>query len=294
MSNLDANVYLDRARQSLAAGQLEIAFNYARRALEADPHCASALLEMGKILEQNDQIDDALSCYQEAYRLDQNLWESLWRSGIIYDRKGLGELALQAWQTVMAAVPQYFAPQEHLKLARLLLETKNPQGAIQATAFCQDLPEAWQLRAQAYLLLGDIDNAQQSLTTAQHLDPTFNLAPEYTNLAKLALKRKAITQAQTYLQTAIAMQSDYLDAHFYFALSFAQDGQLKESLLAFQELVNLAPHYAPAYYEMGILASQLQRWEEADTFFTAGRTLDPHIYPQVQPLIDRVKELLNF
>ncbi|MCS6958979.1 MAG: tetratricopeptide repeat protein [Pseudanabaenaceae cyanobacterium SKYGB_i_bin29] len=285
--------YLDRAHQLLAEGNLEAAFSYARRALEIDPNCAPALLAMGKILEQNHQLDDALTCYQEAYRLDSTLWESLWRSGIIYDRKGLAELALQTWQTVMTAVPEQFSPPEHLKLAKLLLARNNPQAAIKATEFCADLPEAWQLRAQAYLLLEDLESAHNSLTHARHLDPSFNLATEYTNLAKLALKYNRISQGQTYLETAIAMQSDYLEAHFYFALTFAKLGQLKEALLAFQELLSLDKNYAPAYYEMGILATQLGKWTEADAFFTAGRTLNPHIYPQVQPLIDRVKQALG-
>ncbi len=283
--------YLDLAQNLLAQGQISDAFNYVQKALEIDPKFAPALLEMGKILEQNGQLDDSLDCYAEALKIDPDLWEAHWLTGIIYDRKGLQALALQSFQAVMAAKPDLFPPAEHLKLAKVFLQQQNPQAAIRSTQLCSPLPEAWQVCAQAQIMLEQIDAAASSLLQAQALDPMVNLAAEYASLGKLALKHHQIDRGQTFLQTALAMQPDLSDAHFYLALSFLALGQLREALFSFQELVSINPNYAPAYYEMGILAAKLSQWEAADAFFSAGRTLNPHIYPQVQPLIDRAQDI---
>ncbi len=283
--------YLDRAQRLVSQGELEIAFRYVEKALELDPNFAPALQEMGKILELNGQWDDSLSCYEAALSIDPSLWESRWRMGIIYDRKGLRELAFQNFQTVMSTVPELFPPEEHLKLAKALLEQQNPLGAIAASQFCDQMPAGLQVRAQAQILLEDMENAYLTLTKIQELDFSFNVAPEYTNLAKLALKNKQIDRCQSLVQTALAMQPDYPEGHFYNALAFAAQGKWREAFLSFQELLSIDPNYAPAYYEMGILSVQLAKWEEAEAFFQAGRTLAPHLYPQVQPLIDRVNQL---
>ncbi len=283
--------YLDRAQRLLAQNQITDAYRYVQKALELDPNYAPAILEMGKILEQNGQIDDSLSCYEKSLKLDPQLWESQWRIAIIYERKGLTELAWQNFQIVMSKVPELFAPEEHLKLAKAFLQQQNPRGAIAASQFCGDLPEALQIRARSQILLEELDNSEATLLELQNIDPNFNAALEYTHLAKLALKYNQLDRCQTLLQTALSMQPDCVEAHFYLAMYFVTIGKYREAFLSFQELISIDPNYAPAYYEMGILAAKLSRWEEAEAFFRAGRVLNPNIYPQVQPLIDRVTKI---
>lgn len=285
--------YLDRAQRLLAQEQYGDAFRYAQKALAIDPQFAPALQEMGKILEHNQQWDDSLSCYEAALSIDPKLWECRWRMGRIYDGKGLRELAFQNFQLVMSMVPELFTPEEHLRLAHALLQQQNPKAAIEATKFCDQLPEGLQIKAQAEILLEEIDSAVVTLDKIQAIDPGLNVALEYTNLAKLALKYKQTDRCFTLIQNALALQPDLTEAHFYLALTFARTGKIREAFFSFQELVSIAPNYAPAYYEMGILSAQLKKWAAAEAFFEAGRTLEPHIYPQVQTTIDRVKQIIK-
>ncbi len=285
--------YLDRAQRLLAQEQYAEAFRYAQKALEIDPNFAPALQEMGKILERNNQWDDSLSCYEAALLIDPRLWECRWRMGLIYDRKGFRELAFHNFQLVMASVPELFPPEEHLKLAEAFLQQQNPLAAIDATKFCDQLPAGLQVKARAQILLEEIDNAITTLAKIQEIDANFNTASEYTNLARLALKYNQPDRALSLVQNALTLQPDLVEAHFYLALTFATIGKFREAFFSFQELISIAPNYAPAYYEMGILSAKLSKWEEAEAFFQAGRTLDPHIYPQIQATIDRVNQVIK-
>ncbi len=285
--------YLDRAQRLLAQQQYADAFRYAQKALEIDPKFAPALETMGKILEHNNQWDDSLSCYEAALLIDPKLWECRWRMGVIYDRKGLRELAFQNFQLVMSTVPELFPPEEHLKLAEALLEQQNLLGAIDATKFCDQLPAGLKVKARAQILLEEIDNAIATLAEIQEIDVNFNTASEYTNLARLALKYNQTDRALSLVQNALSLQPDLVEAHFYLALTFAKMGKIREAFFSFQELVSIDSNYAPAYYEMGILSAQLSKWEESEAFFQAGRTLDPHIYPQIQGTIDRVNQIIK-
>lgn len=89
------------------------------------------------------------------------------------------------------------------------------------------------------------------------------------------------------------LESSPGDAFISFAIAKEYEGlgELDKSLAAYEELVKSKPDYVGTYYHLGKLYEKLERFEEAETTFTAGIAVakaagDKHSAGELQGALD--------
>ncbi len=122
------DVHLTLADLYIRHGDIERGVAEYRRASPFDSNDPDALVDLGLFCLERDQFEVALSCFREARRLGSterfNVRAGL---GIVYERTGQWEDAIQEFQAALALRPNWY--EIHLKLARLYERIGRPDEA---------------------------------------------------------------------------------------------------------------------------------------------------------------------
>ena len=78
------------------------------------------------------------------------------------------------------------------------------------------------------------------------------------------------------------MQPDLVDAHYHLGLALQHQRKLIESLICYQQVLQLDPHYGSAYYNLGKLHQDLGDLNQATANFQAGLKLINSNYAQAR------------
>ena len=102
----------------LKMGDFETAAAWLQKAIEQEPNNTTYLLFLANIFVQQEQIEDAVSLYEEILKLEPDNEPVNTRLGILYSHLGEYDTAEQMFRTLLARTPEsYFTT---LSLARLL------------------------------------------------------------------------------------------------------------------------------------------------------------------------------
>jgi tetratricopeptide (TPR) repeat protein len=127
-------------------------------------------------------------------------------------------------------------------------------------------PMALNNSAVAQYILGDVekalDNYEQSMTAGNN-DARFNLAMHY-------LKK------DDYLKALELLDYEGVEVDFLHGLIYMEKGEDEKALDAFNRVLELVPHHAGAYYNMGFIATRLGRYEEGLVHIRKGMEIEPN------------------
>ena len=120
--------------------------------------------------------------------------------------------------------------------------------------------------AVAQYNLGDVEQAlvnYKKSVDAGNTDARFNLAMH-------DLKQGDYDRAIELLD------GDTLDAHFGRGLVYMEQGDDEKALNSFRYVLELAPHHAGAYYNMGFIATRMGRYEDSLSYIRRGMEIEPN------------------
>jgi tetratricopeptide (TPR) repeat protein len=120
--------------------------------------------------------------------------------------------------------------------------------------------------AVAQYNLGDVEQAlvnYKKSVEAGNIDARFNLAMHY-------LKHR------DYAQALELLNGDALDAHFGRGLVYMEQGDDEKAQNSFSYVLELAPHHAGAYYNMGFIATRMGRYEDSLSYIRRGMEIEPN------------------
>ncbi|UCG30587.1 MAG: tetratricopeptide repeat protein [candidate division WOR-3 bacterium] len=120
--------------------------------------------------------------------------------------------------------------------------------------------------AVAQYMLGDIDKAlgnYEKSMAAGNVDAKFNLAMHY-------LKN------DDYDKTLALLDYKSIDVDFLHGLVYMERGEDKKALDAFERVLEVVPHHAGAYYNMGFIATRLGKYEEGLVHIRKGMEIEPN------------------
>jgi len=217
-----------------------------RHALEVTKGNYFAHRTLGDALVKKNEMDDAISQYEEAIRLqpgDASAHDGL---GTALAVKGQTDDAVNQFKEAIRLQPDYTDPHYNLGV-ELVTKGQIDQAIIQYQEVVRLKPDDVEARnnlGNALGLNGQIDGAIIQYREAIRLKP--DAAVTYNNLGTALGRKGRIDEAITEFQEALRLNPDYAEAHNSLGIAFYKKGQVDEAARQFQEAIRLKPDYAEA------------------------------------------------
>jgi len=180
-----------------------------RNTLDKNPNAWIAHNNLGAILQERGELDQALTHYLQAVRLKGDYALALGNVGIIYHLRGEPEQEIKYYRRALGFDP-------------LLVDTRNRLGA-------------------AYQSLGLSDEAANQFLEGIRTKPDF--ASSYYNLANVRVSQGRLDQAVARYLEALHSRPDYAEAHNNLGMTLLRQGRVAQALAHFQEASILKPEW---------------------------------------------------
>jgi protein O-mannosyl-transferase len=206
------------------------------------PHrIADAHYNLGVALAARGKLDEAISNYREAIRLDP-------KSGIAQNNLGN---ALANEGRLDEAIVQY---REAIRLKDDFSVAHNNLGNA--------------LKAQ-----GKLEEAVAQYRAAIRLDD--HSGAVHNNLGNALAAQGKLEEAISHYREAIRLKADYSEAHNNLGVSLVKLGRLEEAISHYREAIRLKGGYSNAHINLGMALAQTGRLEEAIQHLRRALELDP-------------------
>lgn len=190
------NINLQMARQCMQTGQYPRAESLLKQVLKAEPDNAEANFSLGLLCEKFNRLDVAIPLFQNAVKNDPGNIEAYFKLAIALSTYGY----FKELDEILSAIPRV-APgnAEHLVrlglLYRRLNDYDNEERAyLQAIESVPDHYSAWTNLATVQLILGKLQEAEQSARRAIAINPA--RSDGYYTLAQLVKLAPESAEAQ--------------------------------------------------------------------------------------------------
>jgi len=246
---------------------------YLLTVVQRDP-TAPAYSTLGVAYAQENELDCALTAFQEALRLDKQNWDARYNLALALIRKGRGRKASDQLHILIQQKPD--SPNAHNTLGTLLQQ----QGELEAAA--EEFKAALKCDptfAVAALNLGQvlIDQKRYTAAIAYLLDalkssPPPDLEPQLQTTLGVAYAENGDSgQAIATLEQVIKAHPDDAEAHFNLGTVYAKQGPAlghQKAIANFKEAVRIDPHYDAALYSLAKVLVQLGQFSEALSYLS--------------------------
>ena len=276
-------------------GNFSIAIGYYGRAIALQPNYAEAYANLGTLYAQQEKWQQALEHYQKALEFKPDL-AGVYRH-IARVKKHLYPQATEA-NAAGIYLEQALAYREELKW------TEAIQACETALSLNPKLVEAYKILGDAYQRLGKLSTAIGHYGQAIAMKPDFPEA--YANLGTLYAQQKQWQQALDYYQKALELKPDFIGVYKHLARVWqnlgepqkaqsmlaqaqklesqsesqvspqrlfnlgeqaSQQGNLPQALKYYQQAVQIAPDFAPAYQRLAAITEKMGLWQESTVYY---------------------------
>lgn len=176
---------------------------------------------------------------KRALEIDPNLWEANYTLGLILQKEGKGEEAIQCYKKALAGNP--LLAEAHASLGAIYVERGMLEHAIpalkRATAVNPELAWGRSNLGLAYTCKGMYEEGIAELKKAVASDP--DLASAHMNLAMAYTKKGTLDRAIRRYQKALEIDPDYGKAHYNLAITYYKKGDHRKAVKHFDRAVAL-------------------------------------------------------
>jgi tetratricopeptide (TPR) repeat protein len=238
-------------------GQMDQAIIRFRSSLAIQPENAEAQNNLGTALDKKGQLDEAIMRFRKALAIRPAFAEAHRNLGNTLLRQGQVDAAILEFQKAVAIRPDM--AQLHNTLGTALLQKGQVDQAImefqQTLELHPDDAQAHYDLGVALRQKGQVDEAIFEFQKAAGIRPDF--AEARNNLGNCLLQKGRVEEAVTHLNKALEIQPDYAQAHYNLGNALLQKGQVDEAILQFQRLLALQPESAEARRSLANIAWRL-------------------------------------
>jgi Flp pilus assembly protein TadD len=193
-------------------GDIDEASAHYRQAIELRPGYAEAHYNLGRLLAQKGQLDAAVVHYEKALELNPADSEALNNLGVTLFGMGRVDEAIAQYQKALTSRPDY------------------------AEASCN--------LANALLSKGDLDGAIARYSACLALSP--NQAEAQYNLASALLRQGRTEEAIAHFQKALELHPGSADAHANLGSALRAKGRIREAIAAYRDALRISPENVAA------------------------------------------------
>jgi tetratricopeptide (TPR) repeat protein len=257
------------------------------RAPQRNPKAASSATltaKADKLLEAK-QIDQAIAVYREALKSDPKNDNA--RSGLsdALVAKGIDVAGDTNNSTAVVYLEEAVSldPKNDVAYAKLgeIYDANNDGGKARvhyekALAINPELTALYVPVGISYLNAGEIAKADLALQNAERRGVA---DAEFYNLKGMTLyKQNKNSDAMAAFEKALSLDGRNATAKYYRAALFDRMNQPDQSLVAYRETVTIAPEYAPAWFDLGVISYNRGDYPSAEKSYKEAIRIDPDYY----------------
>lgn len=228
---------------------------------------ATAYNNLGFILQQQGDLESAISNYRQAARINPNYSEAHNNLGYALQLSGTTNAAIASYRRAIKINPSFV--EAYHNLGQALREV----GSLKDSADCYqkivDLQsnnaDAHNALGAALQLKGDLEAAIQSFETAVRLDPEYSEA--YNNMGGAQQANGNPDAAIKSCRRAIELRPDYANAYHNLGHALSSAGLISEAIEAYQQVLVFQSDSLQAYNSLGNILRKEGRFEEALYYF---------------------------
>jgi tetratricopeptide (TPR) repeat protein len=262
------------AEASSAVGDATGGEELLRLALARRPDEVALLDALGRLLERQERLDEAIGCYRAARARDKGLGLTLGRALGKSGQWAEGEAVLRDLVRQQPKNPEMF-----FHLGKAL----NDQGNhVEAEAACRKAIALKPDFAEGFVSLGVALNAQgkpveaeAAYRKASALKPGF--AEAYNNLGAVLDDQGKPVEAEAACRKAIALKPDLAQAYNNLGAVLNDQGKPVEAEAACRKAIALKPDLAQAYGSLGNALKDQGKLAEAEAVFRKAIALKPDL-----------------
>ncbi|MEH2091301.1 tetratricopeptide repeat protein [Nostoc sp.] len=252
--------------------------------LEKQPDHPEALYGLGMLAQQMGQPEIAeqwLSAASQVQPDSVKTWFSLGNLHLVQEQFSQAE---KAYRQALVLLPN------SLPIYNNLGYTLQQQGLFaEAIHYYQKALELKPDFIEAETNLGNALHAQGKLSSNQKI----YYAQLNNQLGVTRKKAGDLKNAVTCHKQAIALQPNFLEAHYNLALTLQEQGELEEAIASYQNLLELNPNYGEVYLNLGKIYQQQNNLTEAISAYQQGlKLINPH-YAKVFAATQENKEEIS-
>ncbi len=271
----EAEKYKELGNSFLGKGDVNLAEEYFKKAIEINDNYAPALTNLGSIELNRGNLKKALLLLLKATECEPDLSASWGNLANCYLQLGKINDAEISCLKALKLNPNLF--NSHFLLATILHSQKRFNEAKASLNQAIKLnPNFFQLHLSLGSILkdlGEIKEAERSTRKAIELNPNF--ANSYSNLGGILKDLGELKAAEKWTRRAIELNQNFAEAHLNLGGILKDLNNLKEAELYTRKAINLNPNYAIAYLNLGSILSELGRLKEAESSMNKVNIINP-------------------
>jgi tetratricopeptide (TPR) repeat protein len=250
---MDIEKETQSAFEYFQTGNFQAAEELLRRILVIHPYNPGIHNNLGLILYDKGQIEEAIKHFQRAIILEPGLADAYYNLGIGFERKGQLDKAITCYQKTIELNPSSADAYNNLGL---ILQEK-----------------------------GQLDKAITCYQKTIELNPS--LADAYNNLGTALQEKGQLDEAITSYQRVLQLDPNYIVAYNNLGLALQEKGQLDEAITSYQRALQLNPNDAYTHLNMSLTFLLAGNYKEGWKEFEWRQKLDEHFkHNFLQPLWD--------
>ncbi len=246
---------------------LEKARRYYIVAVQLFPDTTAAYNNLGHVLLKLNRLDEADAVFRHALKLDRTLGSAAYGRGEVAEKRGDFTDARIYYELAIQSTPN--EPIFHRSLADILAKLGDTQGAITATMhYKQTLAEVYRSQAHQFIQKRQGSRALELLRKALDVDETY--LPALKDYAYVQMQLDNLEPAkQTYLQV-LKKEPSSRQALLHLGMIESRLGNRNEAESYFQTLIRYEPDFMDTYYQLSRLCETFGDLKGAENALTIG------------------------
>ena len=244
-------------------------------ALTVNPDSYLAHNNLGFILAEQGQDDQAIHHLNEALRLEPESVVTLLNLGNALDRQGKLEEAIRRYNEALQIVPTY--ARAHTNLGLALAKQGQYDEAInhhqEALRIEPRFAEAHNNLANVLARQGDFEAAARHYREALRLNPGF--AKAHSSFAVALAMQQRFGEAQHHFLESLRLEPNSAKAHANLAGVLLQQMKLEQAELHYVEAVRLDPQYKNAHLRLSLVLAAQGKFDRAKHHVSEVLRMDP-------------------
>ena len=224
-----------------------------------------------------DQLDKAISCYNNALSINPYYAEANNNLGITLHKKGDIDEAVRNYQNALLVNPEYAEAQNNLgnafkDLGKIDLAIELYEKAI---VIKPDFLEAFD---NLVVVLKEFDQLEVAINSYHKvIKANPKLAEAHHNLGLVLQMSSQYEEATKCYEKAIAIKPNYVEAHNNIGIIYKKLGQLEDAIKSYEKSLSINPEFAEAHNNLGNVLRELNQLDEAAKCFNKVITISPNI-----------------
>jgi tetratricopeptide (TPR) repeat protein len=256
-------------------GQIEEAIAHYKKAIGINPNSFEAESNWGNALLRTGHVKEAITLYRKAIEINPNYADAHNNLGNALLHTGQVEEAIAHYKRAIQINPN--SSETEYNWGNTLLRTDRVEEAIahyrKAIKISPDYADAHNNLGNVLLQTGQTAEALTHFKRALEIEPKFAKADNNKGVALLQMHR--LDEACKSFQKAIEINPDYAEAHYNLGGIFGLEGNLDEAVQEYRRTLELSPDSAQAHYQLGLVLQKQNKLAEAIAEYQEAVRLNP-------------------